>query len=551
MAHEVDYYAKFTLPKTPLKKVQADYLAWLLGNGRYFKLKERRREIGINAAWTPVQVASSKRLSGFEDFELDARTATDRWLLRYRHRDADDPAVLFQHLVRLRQVGTLLEVEHGIRRSAPREFLRPLARAVRPRIIEDVTEKRVDVHPKNLNVKPIRLRTGEVELFVTNQLFEPSSVPWVMVSPSEETGKPLVDAVALAQWFDGMAAVAVLDSVAASWELTTALKKLGFGEDIRCFGGAVRLYDNARGPQRLPFLMPAQIMEWSDLERTARAGHDLSRRFAVRKMPPNYFLAIEEEDHLERARQLDLVKAEIANGSATTSELRQKLEVVEQLLSEADTEIQQLKRDASDNQESRLALEIARDEALERVDDVERQAKADMLRLSSELERLRSAPRSLDLPPRIKSAIAALLSGEHSPIRAIEIAEAVFSDRLTFLESAKESARKASGFEWPEEVGSLIVRLATSYYEAILNGGGDTEARKVFGAKEFAAKEASLSNKGRDLRTFTWAGKDVVMESHLKVGTKASDAKCLRVHFLWDPDQKRIVVGHCGSHLDL
>ncbi len=552
MAYEVDYYAKLLLPKTPLKKVQAEYLAWLLGTGKYFKLKDRRREIGINSSWTQIQVAESKRLMGFDDFELDARTATNRWVLRYRHRDASDPAVLFQHLVRLNQVGTLLEVEHGIRRSAPRELLKPLARAVRPRVIEDLTDERADVLPKNLNLPPIRLNVGEVELFTSSQLFEPSSVPWVVVSPSEEIEKPLIEPIAFAQWFDGMAGVAVLDSVAASWELTTALKKRGFGDELRCFGGAVRLYDNNRAMQRLPFLMPAQIQGWAETERTARAGYDLSTRLAVRKMPPNYFLAIEEEDHLERTHQLEVVRAEIANGSASVSQLQRQLDLVNQLLGDAGAEIKQLERESADNQESRMALEIERDEALRRVDEIERKAKGDVLRLSTEAERLRSASKALELSPALRGEIALLVAGELSIARALEVAEAIFGERLTVLASAKDSARKASTFQWPEQVGSLLVRLATDYFDELQKGGGDAQAKKIFGDKYAAKESRTLSNQGKELRTFTWNGNAYLMESHLKAGTnKFSDAECFRLHFMWDAELKRIVIGHCGAHLNL
>ena len=40
------------------------------------------------------------------------------------------------------------------------------------------------------------------------------------------------------------------------------------------------------------------------------------------------------------------------------------------------------------------------------------------------------------------------------------------------------------------------------------------------------------------------------MERHLKVGVRDSAATTLRVHFEWIAKEKRIVIGHCGKHLN-
>ncbi|MFV8646948.1 hypothetical protein ACNREK_22150, partial [Ralstonia pseudosolanacearum] len=59
-----------------------------------------------------------------------------------------------------------------------------------------------------------------------------------------------------------------------------------------------------------------------------------------------------------------------------------------------------------------------------------------------------------------------------------------------------------------------------------------------------------LSNDGKKRRTFNYCGKDFLMEKHLKHGVKDSPAETLRVHFEWFSNEKKIVVGHCGPHLD-
>jgi len=40
------------------------------------------------------------------------------------------------------------------------------------------------------------------------------------------------------------------------------------------------------------------------------------------------------------------------------------------------------------------------------------------------------------------------------------------------------------------------------------------------------------------------------LEKHLKHGVKNSKAETLRIHFEWMPGEKKLVIGHCGKHLN-
>lgn len=53
-----------------------------------------------------------------------------------------------------------------------------------------------------------------------------------------------------------------------------------------------------------------------------------------------------------------------------------------------------------------------------------------------------------------------------------------------------------------------------------------------------------------------YKGKDVDMRQHLKIDSKgkthgietASDESCLRIHFAWHDESKKVLIGHCGKH---
>ena len=97
----------------------------------------------------------------------------------------------------------------------------------------------------------------------------------------------------------------------------------------------------------------------------------------------------------------------------------------------------------------------------------------------------------------------------------------------------------------------LLLRLVTLYRDRLLDGG-DSKARQVFGKSEYAAKESEsvMTNKTmRRQRTFEYDGTQVEMFRHLKIGVDDDPTRTIRVHFRWDADRQKIVIGYCGEHL--
>ena len=53
----------------------------------------------------------------------------------------------------------------------------------------------------------------------------------------------------------------------------------------------------------------------------------------------------------------------------------------------------------------------------------------------------------------------------------------------------------------------------------------------------------------RRRRTFDYDGTQVEMFQHLKIGVDDDQTRTIRVHFHWDGDRQKMVIGHCGEHL--
>jgi hypothetical protein len=153
-----------------------------------------------------------------------------------------------------------------------------------------------------------------------------------------------------------------------------------------------------------------------------------------------------------------------------------------------------------------------------------------------------------------RARILAVLSGRPSLEQSLLFLQDHFGDRLTVLASALASAREsdAADFAQREKAFGMLQGLVTTYWEALRTGRGDTIARDIFGKDGYASKESDTGDANERMRrerTFVYKGTPVYMGRHLKIGFRESLEETARIHFHWDAEDARIVIGHCGKHL--
>jgi len=232
---------------------------------------------------------------------------------------------------------------------------------------------------------------------------------------------------------------------------------------------------------------------------------------------------------------------EKAKGSAHAGELAEYVE----LLRAADQEL--LIKDA-DLKQARADFEAKEEEV--------RDLRADIFNLKQTLSGLQAddgQDGSMEVLEPLREKMVALVSAKPTLQKVVDLMATLYPDRLVFLETATASAKEAdrNGSSLADKACELLHTLATDYWTALMDGRGDQHAKAVFGQNAFAANESdSLSNNGKKLRTFNYRGRDFVMEKHLKHGVKDSKAETLRIHFEWMPSEKKLVIGHCGKHLN-
>ena len=159
--------------------------------------------------------------------------------------------------------------------------------------------------------------------------------------------------------------------------------------------------------------------------------------------------------------------------------------------------------------------------------------------------------KSVDIPDYI-GRLLDTTSKYMTPKESLMVVSNLFSDRLVVLDSAFKSADDSDEFKEKKQAFQLLWKLSNDYWVALADGKGDVEARQVFGKNEYASNEgetAGSNKRAKSARTFEYKGKSIEMMKHVKHGVKDSASETIRIHFEWDADDKKIVIGYCGPHL--
>lgn len=175
--------------------------------------------------------------------------------------------------------------------------------------------------------------------------------------------------------------------------------------------------------------------------------------------------------------------------------------------------------------------------------------------LEAQLSELLSRPAVTpsDNPPERAACFKSVLSGSPTLGESLRFFQDAFPDRLVVLDSASRSAKDSEGFAHPDQAFDLLRRLVIDYFEALDSGLGDTKAREVFGKGKYAAVESetvSTNTRAQALRTFSYKGYLIVMNRHLKLGHRPGPTENVRIHFHWDAEDRKVVIGWAGPHLD-
>jgi hypothetical protein len=366
--------------------------------------------------------------------------------------------------------------------------------------------------------------------------------PYVIVSPTPE-GEYLCDPEIIRQHVIGLADVVRIPPGCDTYEVANIL-----GKDFATWRGAINvvLPPRQRPETYVPTVkfLPDMLADIEgsgkriETEILAAVTHRTNRPMFARHLSPG--AVRDRKQRLELAQR----KAE----AEQRGDMREWIDLLEQENFDLQRKVDGLDKQLLDEQAGRDEDARQFEEQIERLQFQSASAKERLEALSN--SRGDGGEASLT---DIRDAVLAAIAGEATPEQSLLVLERFFSDRVEILPSAFKSAKESRGFKYPDRAFELLRKLCSEYYDTISESGkGDAQARQIFG-ESYTARDSELvetNRRARELRTFDYQGVPVEMHQHLKIGVKPSPAETLRIHFAWDGERRKVVIGHCGPHLD-
>lgn len=267
-----------------------------------------------------------------------------------------------------------------------------------------------------------------------------------------------------------------------------------------------------------------------------------SARAQEEQVEPNY-QGLHTEEELKRA--LEQLKAHEAVKLAETTEF------YESLIAEYDAETKR-----HDQGDDVLELQIAVEELNTEVKQLQKTvgAKDHMIQTLNQLnEKAEAKARQAEAQANI---IRAMQGFPQTCAEALELAERAFGDRLIITNEAKDSAAKAnrsiSSDETFDILRTLAMNLWPKYFEQDeANGTAGTEFQRETGYY-LTFHESAQTNKDPRLlkqREISYDGRTLNIAPHVK-GKSGNRNASLRIHFAIDRPTRKIIIGHCGDHME-
>jgi hypothetical protein len=358
--------------------------------------------------------------------------------------------------------------------------------------------------------------------------------PIVVISCGPD-GSPLVDPARLSGLLLGVAEVVVIPPEVDTYRLQERL-----GEQYSAYGGAVtmiwrRTQSGTRNVVPSTKFVPAHLIDLKARSSSLEAELFASVCHRTNAMMNRTAITLDEVKRLESQRDLALA---LRRGGAQEEELkglyqtvdveqRAKIESLTADLARRDDEIAQLRDTIDELESAKMSLKQHLD--------------------ASGASRPAPAARQPNLQLLLRCA-----TDDINLVQCLEVIQELYPDRVVVLDSAIASAREASKFKHSRRALDLLIKLCGPFWSQLSEGKGTIDAKAIL-SDAYAANESETvrgRRKARELRTFDYAGQPVEMMSHLRIGTKDSLVETWRCHFHWDAASRRIVIGHCGRHLD-
>jgi hypothetical protein len=494
-----------------------------------------------------VHLASRKVAVHVDSLGGEPGVTPDFWALRYEHPDSEFPARRwFTDFGVVRRSHAEWRLSVTVSHSLHHNYLGPEPAAIpvtAPRVVQDLVgspEWRCLAGETVLTTTPRIVEVGTADAFLKALQDPGRECPLVYLSCAPETGQPLLDSSRLARLIVGDGVV----SVAASVETDEELEFLMFPRALRATGGTVRVY--------------APGVDLNDLSEAAR--HRYFTRNQIAALTPG---EVEAQISKSLTRRLGWVRVRSSVTSIDDVGLRRRESRRAELQNIADArakaELLKLFEDENvrlEAENAKLASEKASAEegleqaqqAIDRLTTTLQRAEYDARFARSDAEQARREANRNRQAAELARGLTRLPRSVEDVLGTIE---ALHAEHFVVTDRARASARDTS-FDDVDAAWQCLHSLATVLPRLAFEQDGPAGTlserfRHETGGIELTMSEGSQTNRdGRlaRLRRVDLNGQVWDISPHVKWGPS------FRIHFALDREARRVVIGHCGDHLD-
>ena len=253
----------------------------------------------------------------------------------------------------------------------------------------------------------------------------------------------------------------------------------------------------------------------------------------------------------QHARVLEIVNSSTMEEKEKIGQLTYEMELLFGIIDDKDEDIRRLNDQKSEAFDRGVAFRDAEYAALEKENTGLRRDLEDMKQRLDQM--LMKCQRADDVLLALEQS-RAIEDLPESNEDVVQYFKKVYRDRLGFTERGEA---EASGCKLrPAHLWTVLYTVANKMTDVFRNAQDSLTEDMVVQATGFdvSFREGSMTRKDNEmmrLRDDLYNGKKISVEPHVKLKfAKGDEAAHQRLHFCYDPEQKKIIIGYLGDHLD-
>ena len=390
--------------------------------------------------------------------------------------------------------------------------------------------------------KPIKKHAGDLPDFWIHVLAKDRELPIVLVSPEKTLDNEFIFPVPpheLAEALVGNATVYYSDSHVFFEEMDYFVSLR-----YRCKKGEIRIFYSPCNPNEPDDYSRHRYISTQDIQRWGKDGVIRVLRRAL--CQDIHFYDSQKLIRLETCKDMNEENA--------------YLERLEKTSKTADLKVEYIKKRAESSNEELMQEALKVVDQLQQVESEKRALDRQVTDLKNEKYSLESRINSY-LPivtsaGVIENALIRLKEIDEYPETATDLAKlfiCIYPESIDFTERgwrSLEECEKNLSIIW-----QTLWHSATSLRDLYMLESGDMEKLFDDSVSGFSLARGQGRGTRRDadlMRNFvdTYSGREISIETHLRKGINDNDPRSIRSYFCYLPDEKKIVIGHIGNHLE-